>query len=130
MARVSRPPSARTRLTLAYTSALRLPTTKPRQRIASASSRPGYAESRPWMACGGPSGLDACRAREHAPVGTTLLPKPAPGTPACVAPIPTLGEEPFVVRAPRAFRAGRGRTPTPPPPPPPRPAHDKRSVGE
>src|SRR3546814_20024230 len=29
------------------------------------------------MACGGSSGMDACRAGEHAPVGTTLLPKPA-----------------------------------------------------
>src|SRR3546814_10493157 len=38
---------------------------------------PGYADSRPWMACGGSSGMDACRAGEHAPVGTTLLPKPA-----------------------------------------------------
>src|SRR3546814_12974437 len=28
----------------------RLPTKKPRQRIVSAASRPGYAESRPWMA--------------------------------------------------------------------------------
>src|SRR3546814_17019776 len=28
------------------------------------------------MACGGSSGMDACRAGEHALVGTTLLPKP------------------------------------------------------
>src|SRR3546814_548663 len=63
---------------------LRLPTTKPRQRIASAASRPGYAESRPWMACGGESGMDACRAEEHAPVGTTLCPKPALRPPAWI----------------------------------------------
>src|SRR3546814_15428593 len=49
---------------------------KPRQRRAEAASRPGDADSRPWMACGGSSGMDACRAGEHAPVGTTLLPKP------------------------------------------------------
>src|SRR3546814_15992265 len=29
------------------------------------------------MACGGESGMDACRAEEHAPVGPPLLPKPA-----------------------------------------------------
>src|SRR3546814_20463692 len=29
------------------------------------------------MACGGESGMDACRAEEHAPVGTPLPPKPA-----------------------------------------------------
>src|SRR3546814_19657132 len=28
------------------------------------------------MACGGESGREACRAGEHAPAGTTLLPKP------------------------------------------------------
>src|SRR3546814_17861256 len=50
------------------------------QRIADAAPRPGYAESRPWMACGGESGMDACRAGEHAPVGTPLLPQPAPQT--------------------------------------------------
>src|SRR3546814_11214694 len=50
---------------------------KPWQRIAGAASRPGDAESRPWMACGGESGMDACRAGEHSPVGTPLLPKPA-----------------------------------------------------
>src|SRR3546814_17949923 len=45
--------------------------------MAGAASRPGDAESRPWMACGGESGMDACRAGEHSPVGTPLLPKPA-----------------------------------------------------
>ena len=29
------------------------------QRIAGVASRPGYADSRPWMACGGESGMDA-----------------------------------------------------------------------
>src|SRR3546814_15095115 len=61
---------------------------KPRQRIADAASRPGDAESRPWMACGGESGLDACRAEEHAPVGTTLCPKPAQRPPAWIFPSP------------------------------------------
>src|SRR3546814_4062563 len=46
---------------------LRLPRKKPRQRIADAASRPGDAESRPWMACGGESGMDACRAEGHPP---------------------------------------------------------------
>src|SRR3546814_18383143 len=76
MARLSRPPAARTRLTLVLASALRHQQV-PRRRIAEAASRPGYAESRPWMACGGESGMDACRAGEHAPVGTTLFPTPA-----------------------------------------------------
>src|SRR3546814_12075810 len=40
---------------------------KPRQRIAEAASRPGDAESRPWMACGGESDMDVCRAGEHPP---------------------------------------------------------------
>src|SRR3546814_4410262 len=52
---------------------------KPRQRIAEAASRPGVAESRPWMACGGESDMDVCRAGEHPPAGTPLLPKPAYG---------------------------------------------------
>src|SRR5690606_37991631 len=56
---------------------LRLPMKEPRQRIAEAAFRLGYADSRPWMACGGSSGMDACRAGEHAPVGTPLCPKPA-----------------------------------------------------
>src|SRR3546814_12503264 len=72
MARLSRPPAARTRLTLVLASALRHQQV-PRRRIAEAASRPGYGESRPWMACGGESGMDACRAGEHALVGTTLF---------------------------------------------------------
>src|SRR3546814_4973030 len=38
---------------------------KPRQRIAEAASRPGDAESRPWMACGGESDMDVCRRSEE-----------------------------------------------------------------
>src|SRR3546814_90390 len=34
------------------------------------------------MACGGESGMDACRAEEHAPIGAPLLPKPARRPPA------------------------------------------------
>src|SRR3546814_5009894 len=48
------------------------------------------------MACGGESGMDACRAGEHLPVGTPLRPKPACGRPlSSVAIILRLGEEPF-----------------------------------
>src|SRR3546814_5976282 len=36
------------------------------------------------MACGGESGMDACRAEEHAPVGTTLCPKHAQRPPAWI----------------------------------------------
>src|SRR3546814_1970513 len=39
------------------------------------------------MACGGSSGMDACRAGEHAPAGTTLRPKPAHRPPAWAATI-------------------------------------------
>src|SRR3546814_33383 len=46
------------------------------------------AESRPWMACGGESDRDVCRAWEHPPAGTPLLPKPAYGPSAKVATIP------------------------------------------
>src|SRR3546814_21071199 len=46
------------------------------------------AESRPWMACGGESDMDVCRAGEHPPAGTPLLPKPAYGPSAKVATIP------------------------------------------
>src|SRR5690606_26198500 len=55
----------------------RLPIKEPRQRIAEAASRPGDAESRPWMACGGESDMDVCRAEEHPPGGTPLFPEPA-----------------------------------------------------
>src|SRR3546814_21017086 len=55
--------------------------------------RPGHAESRPWMACGGESGMDACRAEEHAPTGTTLCPKPAYGPSDRVAILRQPGEE-------------------------------------
>src|SRR3546814_4824649 len=61
---------------------------KPRQRIAEAASRPGDAESRPWMACGGESDMDVCRTGEHLPAGTPLIPKPAYGPSAKVSTIP------------------------------------------
>src|SRR3546814_7374137 len=32
------------------------------------------------MACGGESGMDACRAGEHPPAGTPLFPKPVHGS--------------------------------------------------
>src|SRR3546814_1845753 len=40
------------------------------------------------MACGGESDMDVCRAGEHPPAGTPLLPKPAYGPSAKVATIP------------------------------------------
>src|SRR3546814_6201621 len=43
------------------------------------------------MACGGESGMDACRAGEHPPVGAPLLPKPAHGPSALSCNHPSVG---------------------------------------
>src|SRR3546814_5808533 len=44
------------------------------------------------MACGGESDMDVCRAGEHAPAGTTLLPKPV-NKPSAFGSPPSLGWE-------------------------------------
>src|SRR3546814_5635779 len=86
---------------------------KPRQRIAEAASRPGDAESRPWMACGGESGMDACRAGERPPVGTPLLPKPA--------------HRPLTLGSPPSRRSGGEQKKPPEPHCPVRPGWQTRS---
>src|SRR3546814_15714477 len=67
------------------------------------------AESRPWMACGGESGMDACRAGEHPPLGTPLLPKPVYRPSAQVATIPQPGEDPSFCTVDAGVRSEEGR---------------------
>src|SRR3546814_5053340 len=67
------------------------------------------------MAFGGESGMDACRAGEHAPAGTPLFPKPVHGS---GGQHPQSGEDPFLwviarpARTVGARATGRGASPT------------------
>src|SRR3546814_18802008 len=56
------------------------------------------------MACGGESGRDACRAGEHAPVGTTLCPEPAQRPPVWI--FTSLSWERNQKRTPQLRRSG------------------------